>query len=55
MIVAYERNVLPVTVAALCNLQNNSRHHLQTLVCGFLIFCLMAHMAVLSKCELCLH
>lgn len=44
MMVAYERNVLPVTVVTLRNLQNNCNCHLQTIVCGFLIFCLMVHM-----------
>lgn len=55
MIVVCETNVLPVIVAMLCNLQNNCHQHLQTIVCGFLIFSLMVHTAILSKCELCLH
>lgn len=55
MIVVCETNVLPVIVAMLCNLQNNCYHHLQTIVCGFLIFYLMVHMAIPSKCELCLY
>lgn len=36
MVVAYERNVLPVTVAMRCNPQSNSHYHLQTIARGFL-------------------
>lgn len=57
MVVVHETNILPVIVAVLLELcsKKNCHHHLQTTVCGFLIFYLMVHLAILSKCELCLY